>query len=53
MYGGSVMNQYDKIIHQYVPLIYGWAYDDALGISSEVLLDPTTSVFTLVLQQFN
>lgn len=52
-YGGSVMNQYDKIVHQYVPLIYGWAYDDALGISSEVLLDPTTSAFTLVLQQFN
>jgi hypothetical protein len=52
-YGGSVINQYDKILHQYVPLIYGWAYDDALGISSEVLLDPTTSAFTLVLQQFN
>jgi hypothetical protein len=52
-YGGSVMNQYDKLIHQYVPLIYGWAYDDALGISSEVVLNPATSVFTLVIQQFS
>lgn len=52
-YGNSVMNQYDKILHQYVPLIYAWAYDDALGISSEVDIDPTKSVFTLVMQQFN
>ncbi|MCE3269267.1 MAG: hypothetical protein K0R49_1519 [Burkholderiales bacterium] len=52
-YGDSVMNQYDKILHQYVPLIYTWAYDDVLGISSEVNIDPAKSVFTLVLHQFN
>lgn len=52
-YGGTVMNQYDQVLHQYVPSIYAWAYDDALGISSEVDIDPTKFGFTLVIQKFS
>ena len=51
-YGDSVMNQYDKIFHQYIPLNYGWAYDDALGISSAVTIDATKSGFTMEVHQF-
>ena len=48
----DVINQYDKILHKYVPSIYGWTYDDALDISSEVTTDPTLFGFTLKVHKF-
>ena len=51
-YGNSIMNQYDKIFHQYIPLNYAWAYDDVLGISSAITTDATKFGFTLSIHKF-
>jgi|LauGreDrversion4_2_1035121.scaffolds.fasta_scaffold377970_2 hypothetical protein len=52
-YGDTVMNQYDKYFHHYIPLNYGWAYDDVLGISSAVTIDATKSGFTMEVHNFH
>jgi len=51
-YGDHVINQYDRVFHQYIPLNYAWGYDDVLGISSAVTIDATKSGFTLEVQKF-
>lgn len=52
-YGDSIMNQYDKVFHEYIPLNYAWAFDDALGISSAVQSDATKYGVTLEVHKFD
>jgi hypothetical protein len=51
-YGNSIMNQYDKLFHDYIPLNYAWAYDDALGISSAITTDATKFGLTMEIHKF-
>ena len=51
-YGNSIMNQYDKVFHQYIPLNYAWAYDDVLVASSAVTSNANLYGFTLDIHKF-